>query len=399
MKLIMLEFQMVLNAGKNKLKSMDQIESLVTLRALILNDNEINSICKLDQMKELNTLVLSKNPIRKIGDALKNVKSITKLSLSHCQLQGIDSSLKSCVELTELRLAHNEIQSLPDELTHNSKLRNLDLGNNEITRWSELKVLKSLTKLRNLNLQGNHVATVEKVLGKIKKALPTLQVFNAKPIDKDTKTKRGHMVDDVNDFSLDHAGQDLRDSTNEKKSAKFHPIGQNEGDTFETSDERKSGKKRKKTVDVSEKEVKKDNEDRKKDKLTETVDPDANNKSTKKKLRKDDKPSHKALSLEENVNRTEKKTKKNQKNEEQSEFDIIDDAETSFVEFFNMKGAENQNHGGEMKLQDLVPKDLKLADSKVTSSVKHKSAKMRNTESLSSPVTEIGMGGPSTWDD
>jgi protein phosphatase 1 regulatory subunit 7 len=76
----------VLNAGKNKIKSIDEVRSLVSLRALILNgedqrieyqffffflmvggivsfwvfadfaDNEIVSICKLDQMKELNTL-------------------------------------------------------------------------------------------------------------------------------------------------------------------------------------------------------------------------------------------------------------------------------------------------------------------------------------------------------
>ena len=74
----------MLNAGKNKIKSIDEVRSLVSLRALILNgedqrieyqffflmvggivsfwvfadfaDNEIVSICKLDQMKELNTL-------------------------------------------------------------------------------------------------------------------------------------------------------------------------------------------------------------------------------------------------------------------------------------------------------------------------------------------------------
>ncbi|AES67115.1 putative leucine-rich repeat domain, L domain-containing protein [Medicago truncatula] len=380
----------VLNAGKNKLKSMDEIGSLSTIRALILNDNEIVSICNLDQMKELNTLVLSKNPIRKIGEALKKVKSITKLSLSHCQLEGIDTSLKFCVELTELRLAHNDIKSLPEELMHNSKLRNLDLGNNVIAKWSDIKVLKSLTKLRNLNLQGNPVATNEKVIRKIKNALPKLQVFNAKPIDKDTKNEKGHMTDDAHDFSFDH-------------------VDQNEDDHLEAADKRKSNKKRKETADASEKEAgvydkentghNKDNGNKKKDKLTGTVDPDTKNKSTKKKLKKDDnKPSEKALALEENVNRTEKK-KKNRKNKEQSEFDIIDDAEASFAEIFNIKDQENLNHGGEMKLQDQVPKDLKLVSSIETLPVKHKSAKMHNVESLSSPGTEIGMGGPSTWGD
>nr|AFK43623.1 unknown [Lotus japonicus] len=383
----------VLNAGKNKLKSIDQVSSLVGLRALILNDNEITSICKFDQLKELNTLVLSKNPIRKIGEALMKVKSITKLSLSYCELQGINTSLKSCVELIELRLAHNEIKTLPDELIHNSKLQNLDLGNNVITTWSEVKVLKSLTNLKNLNLQGNPVASSDKITRKIKKALPKLQIFNARPVHKDAKNEKGDTVDGDHDFSAaDRVGQNLRDSTKEKKS-------QNEDDHPKTADDpdlgRKSSKKRKKTV-VDEEDTghNKDSADGKKDSLIGAVDPDTPKKSSKKKLTKDDKPLDKGLALEEYVNMIEKKRKKKQKNEEPSELDVIDDAETSFVELFNIKGAENLNHGGEKK-----PKDVKLVDSTITSFSKHKSAKTPNLGSLSSPVTEIGMGGASTWGD
>ncbi|KAM3375889.1 hypothetical protein P3S68_014603 [Capsicum galapagoense] len=86
-----MDMDKVLNAGKNKLKSMDEVGGLVNLRALILNgellymfhlfidqssvsagslflilayfllsmiDNDIVSICKLDNMKEFNTLVM-----------------------------------------------------------------------------------------------------------------------------------------------------------------------------------------------------------------------------------------------------------------------------------------------------------------------------------------------------
>ncbi|KAK7261194.1 hypothetical protein RIF29_27499 [Crotalaria pallida] len=343
----------VLNAGKNKLKSMDQVCSLASLRALILNgetpymitclpvttsfskvelgQNEIVSICKLDQMKELNTLVLSKNPIRKIGDALVKVKSIRKLSLSYCQLQGIDSSLKSCIELREVRLNHNEIKSLPDELMHNSKLQNLDLGNNVITRWSELK---------------------------IKKALPKLKIFNARPVDKDSKNEKGDNVDGIHDFPVDHEGQNLIYSSKEKKSRP--------------------------------KETKKDHP-------IVTVDPDVENKSTKKKRRKDEKPLHKGLAADENANQIEKKLKKKQKNEEQSELDLIDDPEASFADLFNIGDAENLSHG-EMKALDKAPRDVKPMSGAVTSFSKRKSAK-KNTESLLYPSLEIGMGGPSTWGD
>ncbi|KAD7477681.1 hypothetical protein R6Q59_007424 [Mikania micrantha] len=178
----------VLNAGSNVIQSMEEVSNLVRLRALILNDNEITSICRLDQLKELNTLVLSKNPIHKIGESLKKAKSIRKLSLSNCKIQGIDSSIKSCMELRELRLAHNEIRTLPSELTLNTKIQNLDLGNNLIMRWSDLKILSSLVNLKNLNLVGNPVAEKDALAKKLKKLVPGLQIFNARPIDKAMKS-------------------------------------------------------------------------------------------------------------------------------------------------------------------------------------------------------------------
>nr|XP_009784828.1 PREDICTED: protein phosphatase 1 regulatory subunit 7 isoform X3 [Nicotiana sylvestris]XP_009784829.1 PREDICTED: protein phosphatase 1 regulatory subunit 7 isoform X3 [Nicotiana sylvestris] len=201
----------VLNAGKNKLKSMNEVSGLVNLRALILNDNDVVSICKLDKMQELNTLVLSRNPISGIGQSLAKINSITKLSLSNCQLQGIDSSLKSCTELKELRLAHNDIKTLPSELAFNIKLQNLDIGNNVIMKWSDLKVLSSLVNLKNLNLQGNPIAEKEALAKKIKKQLPNLQILNAKPIENALKKEEGGRVDFENESGhLDIAASDRK---------------------------------------------------------------------------------------------------------------------------------------------------------------------------------------------
>lgn len=219
------------------------------------------------------------------------------------------------------------------------------------------------------------------MLLQITSALPKLQVFNAKPLDKNAKNDKHHIANDAHDFSLDH-------------------VSQNDDDRLEASDKKKSRKKRKKTVDISEETRvldkentghSKDNGDREKDKLIGTVDLETKHKSSKKKKRKDEKPLDKALAPED-------KKKKNQKNEKRSQFDIIDDAETSFLDLFNIEDEQSLNHGGEMKLKDKMSKDLKLLGSVETSPVKHKSAKMRNTESLSSPIIEIGMGGQSTWD-
>lgn len=174
---------MVFNAGKNKLQRMDEISSVVSLRAVILNDNNITSICKLDQLTYLNTLVLSRNPIHEIGDSLMKAKSLTKLSLSHCQLQAIGSSLTSCLELKEARLAHNNLSSIPTQLARNIRLQNLDMGNNLVDNWSELKVLSELRNLKNLNLQGNPIAEKDNLVKRVKKLVPNLRIFNAKPME------------------------------------------------------------------------------------------------------------------------------------------------------------------------------------------------------------------------
>ncbi|KAJ7948029.1 Protein phosphatase 1 regulatory subunit 7 [Quillaja saponaria] len=310
----------VLNAGRNMLKSMDQVRTIASLRALILNENEIVSICKLDQMKDLNTLVLSKNPICKIGDTLVKVKSLTKLSLSHCQLDGIDSSLKSCVDLRELRRAHNEIKSLPDEIIYNIKLQNLDLGNNVITRWSDIKVVKSLLSLKNLNLQGNAVATNDKVATKIRKALPNLQIFNARPIGKYTKNEKCNEMDGVDDFSVQVTdkieGREEKDHTKEKESAKHHLMGPNrESETATDLSGEKPRKKRKKASDIeSKRNLVLDNENRAKDKgdqfnlhesngahFDNAFDCELEGKSIQEKQRKEIKFSVKTSGLEENL--------------------------------------------------------------------------------------------------
>ncbi|XP_062016507.1 protein phosphatase 1 regulatory subunit SDS22 [Rosa rugosa] len=376
----------VLNAGNNKLTVMDEVKSIVSLRALILNDNEIASICRLEQMKELNTLVLSKNPIRDIGDSLMNVKSIKKLSLSHCQLRSIQSSLKSCVELKELRLAHNNIEGLPAELAHNKGLQNLDLGNNVITRWSELKVLDSLVYLKNLNLQGNPVAEKDKLAKKIKKMLPNLHVFNARPIDKYTKNEKGARVDAVDE-------EKYRDS-------KHQGLGETKDSNLDNARELDMKRKRnreKANENVSDQEVlvqeDEEGDSIKKKKRHQVVNEDFSNledaadleeskgKKLKKKGHKDD---------------DTKVKKKLDKVKQQSELDIIDDADTPFLELFSDDKVVDAEDDGEQSKDKASHTKLSSGVVTITSS----KAKKRSTGSTLPllPVDEIGVGGPSTWD-
>ncbi|KAI6669785.1 hypothetical protein NL676_004670 [Syzygium grande] len=351
----------VLNAGKNKLRSMDEVRSLVSLRALILNDNEIVSICTLDQLKELNTLVLSRNPIEEIGKSLMKLKSVTKLSLSHCQLQAIGTSLKSCIELKELRLAHNQITALPSELAQNVKLQNLDLGNNSIMSWSHVKVLKSLVNLRSLNLLGNPIAENERSTNKIRGALPSLQIFNAKPINKNTKIEKL----DVNVID------------------ECPPVA--DGKEIKEEEQRDGKSKHNVTMGI----------------YSENGEHSTQGQKRKKQKSKDDLPRKEAPFHDNNDAAPELKERKKSKRVKTSELDVIDDAEASFMELFQAKEAtDNPKGDGEKGAIGKDVEDGVLLGGLVCIPTKKKKSKRRSFDpsQLQSSTNEIGMGGLSTWD-
>lgn len=362
----------VLNAGKNKVKSLEDVKSLIRLRALILNDNEIGSLCRLDQMKELNTIVLSRNPISKIGGSLNKMTSITKLSLSNCQLQSIDS-LGSCTGLKELRLAHNDIKTLPSELVHNVKLQLLDVGHNSITSWSDLKVLSSLVNLKNLNLQGNPIAEKDKLANKIRKLVPNLQILNAKPIDGSSKNEKGDRDETFNDYAFtakkQGASKEENDSVTEKKlNKKSKKVQENEVNV----------------IDIKE---------------TELADP-----LVEKQLkRKKDKASRilKAEAANDNEDGTEmeKELKRKSKRAKRTEANVIDDGETPFTDLFAFTGENPETSG--RGLDEKVVRDVNAIGGLVTFPVKSKKIKNRVKSSALqlAPVAEVGLGGPSIWDD
>ncbi|KAI5666774.1 hypothetical protein M9H77_16627 [Catharanthus roseus] len=402
----------VLNAGKNKIKSMDEVRFLVSLRALILNDNEITSFCKLDQMKELNTIVLSRNPIREIGDAVSKIKSITKLSLSHCGLQMIGSSLTYCTELKELRLAHNDIKTLPAELSHNTRLQNLDIGNNFITNWSDLKVLSSLVNLKNLNLQGNPIAEKETLSKKVKKLLPNLQIFNAKPIDitMNKGSDRIH-VSSLNDENKFVDEKEKIDPAVGKKSNKYLLASKDEDDdpiynAFDHVDMEKELKlKKHKRKDLPDEQTpnlevnvgdKKANRKLKSKRDGDKVAGDTEDELTKKKRKKD-----KASSgQEENNTITEKSSKRSNRKLKQDKGSVLDDGEAPFLELLATDTAKTAINSVQEMDHPSVPDGDAIGFLVTVTKKKMKKNQGGRPASLDlSPVAEVGLGGPSSWDD
>lgn len=358
----------VLNAGKNMLTSMDEVKPLTSLRALILNDNKIISICGLDEMKELNTLVLSRNPISAIGESLPKVKSVVKVSLSHCQIQTI-GSLKSCTELKELRLAHNDIKTLPSELVHNSKLQLLDVGNNVINSLSDLKVLSSLSNLRNLNTQGNPISEKNKSMEKIRKLVPNLRIFNAKPIDKKAKIEKDDGDERIND-SFVNAAENPWDVKEEKIKDNSSVV------------------------------------DKKLKKVQENVVNEINNHEPQLSPERNDLKRKKDNSIEvETENRgddsvrKEKKSKKKTKRVKLDTISSIDDPDIPFTDLFG-DNIQNVVKDGRV-MDDKVTKDLKENSTTLISFPEKKKIKSRDkVQALQlSPGAEIGLGGSSTWGD
>ncbi|GFZ20226.1 leucine-rich repeat (LRR) family protein [Actinidia rufa] len=376
----------VLNAGKNKLKSMDEVRTLISLHALILNDNDIASICRLDHMKELNTLVLSRNPICKVGEYL------VKLSLANCQLQTI-YSLKSCTELKELRLAHNDIKTIPTELVHNLKRQLLDVGNSLITSRSDLKVVSSLVNLKNLNVQGNPIAEKDNLAKKIRKLVPNLQIFNTRPMDKSTRNEKGDR-DEIVDKKQGPQNEEKIDHSIRKKNLKHYVMNEsndNQHDNAWNADEGGLKHKNKKTMTLG----KEKDSDKK-----ET------NNIVGKKLKEKLKVQENEINVIADADPSLKKELKLKKDKtspvlkaKQNETAIIDDGETPFSDLFNLTGENTENSGGRM--DDRAAQDVNAISGLGTLPVKKKKIKSRDESSALqfSSAAEVGLGGPSTWDD
>lgn len=221
--------------------------------------------------------------------------------------------------------------------------------------------------------------------------LPNLHVFNASPIDKYTKNEKGARVDAVDeeeqkhrdskhqgfgetkDSNLDNARElDMKRKRNREKA---NENGSEQEALVQGNEERDSIKKKKRDQAV--------NEDL--SNLKEAADlEESKGKKLKKKGHKDDDTKVKKIL---------------HKKKQQSELDIIDDADTSFLELLSDdKVVDAEDDGRQRKLKDKASQDTKLSCGIVN--ITSSKAKKRSTASTLPllPVDEIGVGGPSTWD-
>ena len=97
----------VLCVSGNRLTSLEGVQGMPALAALIANDNAIASAAPLERSRELNTLVLGENAIESFGASLDHLTRLTKLSASRNALVDLGRSLRNLRSLRELRVARN----------------------------------------------------------------------------------------------------------------------------------------------------------------------------------------------------------------------------------------------------------------------------------------------------
>jgi Leucine-rich repeat (LRR) protein len=128
----------IVKAAHNQIKaiSVDSLTtSAATLKAIILNNNELRSIPRsYSPFKLVNTLVVSHNEIENLK-GIEMYPNLKKLSASNNAIRSLPLEIKRLVGLAELRLAHNKIMTLPDSISDNVNLKMLILNDNMINSF------------------------------------------------------------------------------------------------------------------------------------------------------------------------------------------------------------------------------------------------------------------------
>ncbi|KAJ2086428.1 formin-binding protein [Coemansia sp. RSA 986] len=159
----------------NKIQTIENLSRLTMLRNLELGANRIRIIQNLDELVNLEELYLGKNKIARLEN-LGNLRRLRILSIQSNRITRIEG-LENLESLEELYLSHNGIERI-ENLEHNTKLTIFDITKNRI---SELSGIAHLQQLEDLWASGNQLASfdnIETTCGSLK-ALQTVYLeFN-----------------------------------------------------------------------------------------------------------------------------------------------------------------------------------------------------------------------------
>jgi len=141
------------NLSHNRIEMLPDLSAHTCLTTLMLDYNDISEIQGLSSCHRLSHLSLMNNRIARIAN-LDNLP-LKSLNLSHNNIKKIEN-LETLKYLEVINLSRNSIRSMKGLQNHNL-LQEIDLEENQIIDIAEVRYIRELTLLRNLNLLGNPI--------------------------------------------------------------------------------------------------------------------------------------------------------------------------------------------------------------------------------------------------
>lgn len=144
-----------LDISHNKLKHFEVNSSLQNLKALYVNNNDMDNLPKLN-MSSVIYLDLSFNKIENItGELFEHMRSLKALHISHNKLKSFNNKFTNVLsDLTDLSLSDNEISNI--NLSFFRELINLDISRNKINAIDS-SFLQDLDFLQYLDISSNNI--------------------------------------------------------------------------------------------------------------------------------------------------------------------------------------------------------------------------------------------------
>eukprot|EP01135_Chromosphaera_perkinsii_P012267 Nk52_evm4s2630 gene=Nk52_evmTU4s2630 len=160
--------------SNNCLVEIADLSAHVFLEKLCLDKNAITKIEGLDQCKRLNTLSLKRNEISKIENLTG--LPLERLVLRRNKIRKIQN-LETLHNLVSLDLSKNRISSLKGLQGHDY-LQKINLEGNKVIDITQVRYVKNLRLLRDLNLSKNDVQSLEDYRSTLLFKLPRLTMLD-----------------------------------------------------------------------------------------------------------------------------------------------------------------------------------------------------------------------------
>ncbi|XP_077981548.1 leucine-rich repeat and guanylate kinase domain-containing protein-like isoform X2 [Glandiceps talaboti] len=167
----------------NHIDEMTDLSAHHALTKLVLDNNRISEITGLSQCRRLSHLSLAHNKVNQISN-LENLP-VKFLNLRGNEIQKIEN-LETLDKLQYVNLSGNQISSLSG-LQNHDVLEIVDLEDNQIQELTEVKYIRDLLLLRDLNLLRNPIQAIEEYRLSLLYRLQQLTQLDRRRVEVDEK--------------------------------------------------------------------------------------------------------------------------------------------------------------------------------------------------------------------